>query len=102
MINCHSFGLQEEKALLEGIFGPMEPMSPEDFKKLHSETGIDIDGRISEIETTLPLMRRTMQCLFRFLKALPGYNQLPHEDKVALLKGEKIFQNRIKSLLQLK
>ena len=67
----------------------MEPMSPEDFKKLHSETGIDIDGRISEVESTVPLMRRTMQCLVCFLKALPGYDQLPREDKVALLKGEE-------------
>ena len=85
------FGLQEEKALLEEIFGPMEPMSPEDFKKLYSETEIDIDGRISEFEGSVPLMRRTIQCLVCFLKALPGYDQLPHEDKVALLKGEKKF-----------
>ena len=84
------FSLQEERELLQDIFGSMEPMPPEEFYKLYTQTGIDIDGRISEMLKTMPFARRSMQCLIGFVKTLPGFNQLSEIDKIALLKGNTI------------
>ena len=95
------FSLQEERELLQDIFGSMEPMPPEEFYKLYTQTGIDIDGRISEMLKTMPFVRRSMQCLIGFVKTLPGFNQLSEIDKIALLKGNIISTSCLQYLILL-
>ena len=86
----HTFLSQEERELLQEIFGSMEPISPAEFYKIYVETGVDVDGRISEMTQLMPFARRQMQCMIGFVKALPGFRELLEKDKIALLKGIRL------------
>lgn len=66
----------------------MEPMPLEDFSKLYNETGIDVDGRVAELnDVIIPAFTNKIHDLLMFMKSLPHFNQIPSKDKVSLLKG---------------
>lgn len=56
--------------------------------------GIDIDGRIAEMEKGLSYYEKKVQLFVTFGKAIPGFKQLPLDDQASLVKG-----NVTKSLL---
>ena len=83
---------QHEKKMLEAIFGSMEPIPLADFSKLYKETGIDVDGRVAELnEIIMPAFRKNIHDTLMFMRLLPQFDQLPSKDKIALLKGNLRF-----------
>lgn len=49
--------------------------------------GIDIDGRIAEMEKGLNWYEKKVQLFVAFGKAIPGFKQLPLDDQASLVKG---------------
>ncbi|CAD5117312.1 DgyrCDS6098 [Dimorphilus gyrociliatus] len=53
--------------------------SKEDFMDIVEVTGVEIDGRRSFAEISQKLLKRNIQFLYKFARALPGGKELPNE-----------------------
>ena len=72
------------------MFGSMKPLDVEEYCRIYTETGVDVDGRLQEfIQRVVPLMEHRMYAHCAFLKALPGFKQLSSQDQIALMKGKE-------------
>jgi hypothetical protein len=81
--------LQEQRALQQQIFGPLKPITEEEYMRIYHTTGIDIDGRRDLLQSGfLPYIEECIKRYVTFVKAIPGFNQLPISDQTALVKGE--------------
>ena len=69
------------------MFGPLKPISKEDYFRIYKETGIDIDGRREMVANMIPNIEKSIKKLIIFAKVLPGFKDLPINDKIALIKG---------------
>ena len=79
---------QEEKRLKNQTFGPLTPITRDQYREIYANTGIDIDGR-SDLarKAYLPRFKPIIHGMVAFAKSLPGFKDLPIEDQTALLKG---------------
>ncbi len=69
-------------------FGNINPISPNQFQEIYTNTGIDIDGQTDIARKAfLPRFKPIVQGMIAFAKSLPGFKDLPLEDQSALLKG---------------
>ncbi len=72
------------------MFGPMKPISREDYFRIYKETGIDIDGRREMVTNMVPAIEKSIKKLIVFAKVLPGFKELPINDQIALIKGTTV------------
>jgi len=66
----------------------MKPLSGAEYNNIFHTTGIDIDGRRELLQDVL--INTVETCVKRFVtfvKAIPGFTQLPLADQIALVKG---------------
>ena len=81
-------GLQEQKALKQQMFGPMKPLTGDEYDTIFSTTGIDIDGRRELLQSCfIPHIEACVKRFVVFVKAIPGFTRLPLADQIALVKG---------------
>jgi hypothetical protein len=81
--------LQELKAVQQQIFGPLKTLSEEEYMRIYQTTGIEIDDRRDVLQTRLrEFTAKVIKHFVKFVKAIPGFDQLPIEDQTSLLKGE--------------
>lgn len=50
-------------------------------------TGIDIDGRIQEVDSLLQFLENKIALMVAFGKAIPGFKELDLDDQADLIKG---------------
>ena len=87
-VDLLQYVLQINRDTLHDIFGPMKALSPEEYTTVFNTTGLDIDGRDAaqkDIKTDLIL---SVKCFAQFLKCLPGFNYIPIDDQLAIVKGQ--------------
>ena len=71
----------------EKTFGPMKPISREDYFVIYKETGVDIDGRREMVTSMVPAIEKSIKKLIVFAKVLPGFKDFHINDQIALIKG---------------
>lgn len=71
------------------MFGSLNTVTDEEFMNIYQTTGIEVDGRREFVQ------HRCRTCTdeeikrhVKFVKAIPGFTQLPIEDQTSLVKGE--------------
>ena len=83
----------------ETLFGPLKPLSWEEYHKIYDETGLDIDGRkktFMECLTNVQYSERISEHFVNFFKDIPGFKDLPFNDQVSLIRGKYVlFQRNI-------
>ena len=84
--------MQEEKRLHEDMFGAPKPVSAEEYSQIYQLTGIDIDGRRDLVEHMIPRLENNMRQWIAFVKAVPGFQCLPLEDQIALIKSKVVLK----------
>ena len=83
-----SHQLQEEIKLKEDTFGPLKPITREEYRQIWQSTGIDIDGRQEYLaKVQLPNMEMAINRFVAIVKGYPGFQKLPMEDQISLVKG---------------
>ena len=85
--------LQEEKKLRESLFGPLKPLTWDEYQKIYDETGLDIDGRkkvFMECLTNVNYSETINEHYVNFFKDIPGFKDLPFDDQVSLIRGKSI------------
>ncbi len=89
--HCSCSSLQEDRALRNQTFGPLAPISRDQYREVYTNTGIDVDGRWDvATRAYLPRFKPIIHGMVALAKALPGFRDLPVEDQTALLKGRHI------------
>ena len=79
---------QEEKRLYTDMFGSLKPVTAEEYFKIYHATGLDIDGRREILEEMMPVIENGLRRGIGYIKALPGFQALPMEDKISLIKSK--------------
>ena len=74
------------------MFGAPKPVSAEEYSKIYQLTGIDIDGRRDLVEHMIPRLENNMRQWIAFVKAVPGFQCLPLEDQIALIKSKFVLK----------
>ena len=70
------------------MFGPMKPLTGDEYNTIFSVTGIDIDGRREMLQNCfIPHIEACVKRFVVFVKAIPGFSQLSLADQIALVKG---------------
>ena len=70
------------------MFGPMKPLTGDEYDTIFSTTGIDIDGRRELLQSCfIPHIEACVKRFVVFVKAIPGFTRLPLADQIALVKG---------------
>lgn len=70
------------------MFGTLKPLPREEYMRIYQTTGIDVDGRREMIKHMIPCLEKAIKRFISFAKALPGFQDLPIEDQIALIKGK--------------
>ena len=66
----------------------MKPLSGDEYNNVFDVTGMDVDGRREMLQKFfLPNMEACIKRFVNFVKAIPGFTQLPLCDQIALVKG---------------
>jgi len=66
----------------------MKALTGAEYHTVLHTTGIDIDGRRDMLQNFfLPNMESCVKRFVNFVKAVPGFTQLPLRDQIALVKG---------------
>lgn len=73
------------------MFGPLRPISKDEYQRIYLSTGIDVDGRKEEIIAEIPHLERAIKKFISFAKSIPGFNKLCIEDQIALIKSDFKF-----------
>lgn len=74
------------------LFGDMPPLSKEEYTKIFQSTGIDIDGRQELLQRVMPSVEKSIKQFISFAKTLPGFQELPMDDQISLVKGKRTPQ----------
>ena len=69
------------------MFGELSALPYEEYLTIYNETGLDIDGRLSLLKDILVFSELVVIKFIEFIKIIPGFSQLPLEDKVNLTRG---------------
>ena len=88
---------QEEQLLKEKLYGSMKPLPFEEYEKIFEATGLDVDGRRQLINGFIPSFDKCMKSAIDFTKSLPGFQMLPLEDQICVLKGT--WLNKLQKLI---
>lgn len=80
----------EKYHLKTQIFGALPALTMEEFLEFYKSTGIDVDGRIVEIEFFLQFFQRKIAAIVAFAKAIPGFRQLCLDDQSNLVKVSRV------------
>ena len=74
--------------LKQEIFGPMKPLTGDEYNNVFHVTGIDVDGRREILQNFfIPNIESCVKRFVNFVKAIPGFTQLQLADQIALVKG---------------
>ena len=73
--------------LKEQIYGPLTPLPDDEYERIFQETGLDADGRRQLIKDFMPSHNKGIGKAITFIKTLPGFNKLPKDDRIQLIKG---------------
>ena len=66
----------------------MKPLTGDEYNNVFDVTGIDVDGRREILlNFFIPNMESCVKRFVNFVKAIPGFTQLPLCDQIALVKG---------------
>jgi len=66
----------------------MKPLTGDEYNNVFDVTGIDVDGRREMLQKFfLPNMEACIKRFVNFVKAIPGFTQLPLCDQITLVKG---------------
>lgn len=79
----------EQKTAKEMMYGPMKPISHNEYLTIYHATGIDVDGRLDMLKHMIPCIEKAIKRFILFAKALPGFKELSLEDQIALIKGSR-------------
>ena len=71
----------------EQFYGPLRPLPDDEYERIFQETGLDADGRRQLIRDFMPAQDKRVMDMTTFVKSLPGFNDLPKEDAIQLIKG---------------
>jgi len=79
---------KEQNALKQQMFGSMKPLTGDEYNKIFSVTGIDIDGRRELLQNCfIPHIEACVKRFIVFVKSIPGFTHLLLADQIALVKG---------------
>lgn len=73
--------------MIEELFGPMQPLTREEYCEIYKTTGIDVDGRMERARSLLPSIKKSITSMVKFARYIPGFTELPIEDQVVLVEG---------------
>lgn len=77
--------------LKDDTFGPLKNISKEDYAQIWQSTGIDIDGRQDYLSNVqLPNLDAAINRFVAIVKSYPGFQKLPIEDQISLVKGRDL------------
>ena len=83
--------IQEQYQLKRELFGPMRPISKEEYFGLYNSTGIEIDSRKEFVQEAVSYFADSISKLVDFAKCIPGFRELPLQDQANLIKGNPLF-----------
>lgn len=86
------FLLQEQQHEKRQIFGKMDLLPTDEFLDIYYRTGIDIDGRLASIKTSIPVFEQACLKYIQYAQELPGFDALKSEDQVSMLKGKSFLK----------
>lgn len=69
------------------FFGLKQMLSPDEFNSFYLATGIDVDGRMEMIKKAIEQMQHGIIKYISFSRIIPGFEDLPTDDKLALIRG---------------
>ena len=72
------------------LFGSLKPLEWEEYKKVYTETGLDIDGRKRIVENAVKGSKKLGKMFFGFCLDIPGFKDLPLEDQKGILSSKKL------------
>ena len=74
--------------MTQQLFGPMKPLSGDEYNNIFHTTGIDVDGRRELLQNVLiDTIESSVRRFVNFVKSIPGFTQLLLSDQIALVKG---------------
>lgn len=65
----------------------MRRLTKDEFTEFYNATGIDIDGRIQQLDTAFKYFEEKITKIVAFAKAIPGFKKLGLDDQANLIKG---------------
>ncbi|KAL3841819.1 hypothetical protein ACJMK2_019919 [Sinanodonta woodiana] len=78
----------KENLLSNPVKGSFSCIIPKDeYKQFYESTGVDLDNRISMMHAFAEYMQEDIKGLIRFAKEVPGFSELPAQDKISLVKA---------------
>ena len=75
---------QERYKLKKDTFG-LKPLSMDEYSDIYKATGIDVDDRNMLMNKMFSHSERGIAKYISYAKAIPGFNQLNHDDKMSLI-----------------
>lgn len=72
------------------FFGLKKLLTTEEFNSFYLATGIDVDGRMEMIKKAIEQIQHGIMKYISFARIIPGFEDLPTDDKMALIKGNKV------------
>ncbi|XP_012935014.1 nuclear receptor ROR-gamma [Aplysia californica] len=93
--NCYSNEYLEEKfkecaercKLKVEVFGDMGTLEKDEALDIYNSTGLDVDGRIEDIDYCVGRMDQDIRQMISFLKLIPGFKSLRIADQTVLVKA---------------
>lgn len=85
------FKLKEKYDMKNEFFGLKKLLSTEEFNSFYLATGIDVDGRMEMIKKAIEQIQHGIMKYISFARIIPGFEDLPTDDKMALIKGEYVI-----------
>lgn len=82
------FSLKEKYHINKEFFGLEKLLTTEEFNSFYLATGIDVDGRMEMIKKAIEQIQHGIMKYISFARIIPGFENLPTDDKMALIKGE--------------
>lgn len=70
------------------FFGLKKLLTTEEFNSFYLATGIDVDGRMEMIKKAIEQIQHGLMKYISFARIIPGFEDLPTDDKLALIKGK--------------
>ncbi|XP_061166811.1 uncharacterized protein LOC133175721 [Saccostrea echinata] len=71
------------------FFGLKKLLSPEEFNSFYLATGIDVDGRMEMLKKAIEQIQQGIIKYISFARIIPGFEDLPTDDKLALIKASR-------------
>ncbi|KAK7485693.1 hypothetical protein BaRGS_00022994, partial [Batillaria attramentaria] len=88
--------LEKQKACAETckqvhteMFGPLKQLSEEEHQDIYQQTGLGVDGQQSFMTSLSQNLEGSMRRFTAFVKAVPGFSQLPLKDQIRLIRDNR-------------